>query len=520
VSDAYDIAIVGSGFAGSLLAMVAHKLGRTVLLLERGSHPRPVIGESSTPLANLLLEELATRYDLEALRPLSKWGTWQRSHPELACGLKRGFTFHHHVLGRPVPPDPGRRDQLLVAASPHDDVADTHWYRADFDHFFVREAQRLGVEYADRVKLDRMYDDGSVVGLEGVRDGRAVRHRARFVIDATGSRGFLHRTLKLGEAQFPNYPATEALYSHFSGVAKLADGNASRLAGHDVPPYSIDDAAVHHVFDGGWVWVLQFNNGITSAGVAATSRIADQLRFEEGAPAWQRLLDGIPGLREQFATARAEAPFTHMPQLSFRSDRIAGDKWAMLPSAAGFVDPLLSTGFVLTLLGVGRLAEVIAHKWGTEEFGVSLGEYATKTEAELLAAGRMTAALYTTMGNFPAFTSLSLLYFAAASYSEAARRLNRLDLAPSFLLHDDGAFGPLCLSLFERARTVRTGEESRRLSEEIRCAIEPWNVAGLGDPARRNWYPVQSKDLIDSAWKLNATKLEAADLMVRCGFSL
>jgi FADH2 O2-dependent halogenase len=46
----------------------------------------------------------------------------------------------------------------------------------------------------------------------------------------------------------------------------------------------VDDAALHHVFDGGWVWVLRFNNGITSAGVAATDAIAQELRFEDGAP--------------------------------------------------------------------------------------------------------------------------------------------------------------------------------------------------------------------------------------------
>ena len=63
----FDIAVIGSGFAGSLIAMIARRLGRSVALIERGKHPRFAIGESSTPLANLLLEELAQRYDLPAL---------------------------------------------------------------------------------------------------------------------------------------------------------------------------------------------------------------------------------------------------------------------------------------------------------------------------------------------------------------------------------------------------------------------------------------------------------------------
>src|SRR5205809_384449 len=96
----FDLAIIGSGFSGSLLSLIARKLGRSVVLLERGAHPRFAIGESSTPLANLLLEELTTRYDLPRILPLAKWGTWQKSYPEIASGLKRGFTFFHHKAGQ------------------------------------------------------------------------------------------------------------------------------------------------------------------------------------------------------------------------------------------------------------------------------------------------------------------------------------------------------------------------------------------------------------------------------------
>src|SRR3979409_2713897 len=126
MNPAFDIAIVGSGFAGSLLSMLAPRLGRSVILLEKTRHPRFAIGESSTPLANLLLEELATRYDLPRLLPLTKWGSWQRTYPQIACGLKRGFTFYHHEAGRPFAALPDRSDQLLVAASSNDRIGDTH----------------------------------------------------------------------------------------------------------------------------------------------------------------------------------------------------------------------------------------------------------------------------------------------------------------------------------------------------------------------------------------------------------
>ena len=80
-TSSFDLCVVGSGFGGSLLAMIARRLGRSVVLIERGSHPRFAIGESSTPLANLLWEELTRRYSLPSLLPLAKWGTWQRTYP-------------------------------------------------------------------------------------------------------------------------------------------------------------------------------------------------------------------------------------------------------------------------------------------------------------------------------------------------------------------------------------------------------------------------------------------------------
>src|SRR5688500_17968429 len=137
--------IVGAGFVGAIMGMVLRRLGRSVLILERGKHPRFAIGESSTPLANLLLEEISRKYDLPDLAAFSKWGTWQAAHPEIARGLKRGFTFYQHEFGRAV--DFGDRSrQLLVAASPRDQIADTHWYRPEFDAHLAKSAGEIGVE--------------------------------------------------------------------------------------------------------------------------------------------------------------------------------------------------------------------------------------------------------------------------------------------------------------------------------------------------------------------------------------
>jgi tetracycline 7-halogenase / FADH2 O2-dependent halogenase len=506
----YDVAIIGSGFAGSLMAMIARRQGRSVILLEKGKHPRFAIGESSTPLSNLLLEDLSRRYNLPGIAPLSKWGTWQESYPNLDCGLKRGFTFYHHQFGERAARSPSREDQLLVAASPHDGIADTHWYRADVDQHFVREAEKTGVEYLDEVELSEAAEREDEVRLHGKRRGNEIDISARFVVDATGPRGFLHRAFGLPELPLPGFPQTQSLYTHFRGVGRLEDCAD--------PPYPVDDAAVHHVFDGGWIWVLRFRSGITSAGVAAVDSLAARLQLREGAPAWDRLLQCLPTVRDQFAAAIADRPFTYAPRLSFRSGAIAGRRWALLPSAAGFVDPLLSTGFPLTLLGVTRLAGIMEEHWGSGRFGTALTAYAKQTDGELLATARLIGSLYASMDNFPAFVSLSLLYFATASFAEAARRLGKPHLASSLLLHDHPLLETQLTDLMNRARFIRGARETEKLNADILRTIEPFNVAGLGRPQRRNWYPVDAEDLLHGAPKLEADREEIVSLLKRCGF--
>jgi len=265
---------------------------------ERGRHPRFAIGESSTPLANLLLEELADRYDLPRVRVFSKWGTWQRARPDVACGLKRGFTFFFHHDGEAFQDNGQRERQLLVAASPHDAIGDTHWYRPDFDHALVHEAESEGVVYLDETRIDRFSDDGSQVSLEGTRNGRSIRIEAGFLIDASGPRGFLHHMLRLEEAPCRWLPHTQGLYTHFEGVERWE----RLMPSGETPPYPPDAAALHHVFPGGWIWILRFNNGITSAGAALTDSVAARLDLSKPDAAWHQLLATCRRCRSNFGT--------------------------------------------------------------------------------------------------------------------------------------------------------------------------------------------------------------------------
>ena len=240
-----EVAIVGSGFAGSLLARVLAVLGYDVVLLERGTHPRFALGESTTPLANLSLERLAVRYGMRDCYHLATHGRWMEHLPELRRGLKRGFTYYRHHPGEPFADRGLDSERLLVAASPEDALADTHWMRADVDHHFVRRAVDAGVEYLDRTELTSAEIEDGSARLRGRRDGVSLELEAGFVIDASGPGGFLARQLGLPSGLDRTYTRSALVFGHFDDVRLMRDEAPTLQEG----PYPDDWAAVHHLID-------------------------------------------------------------------------------------------------------------------------------------------------------------------------------------------------------------------------------------------------------------------------------
>ncbi|HEU0177549.1 MAG TPA: sigma 54-interacting transcriptional regulator [Blastocatellia bacterium] len=505
----FDLAIIGSGFSGSLLAMIAGRVGRSVMLLDRGVHPRFAIGESTSPLLNLVIEQVADRYDLPRLKPLTSWGEWQRTYPQVVGGLKRGSTYFKHESGARYLTAPDRSNQLLVSTCLNDEAADTHWLRSDVDYFLLREAIASGADFLDQTELHSIeLANGGGATLWGGRRGRALKLRARLVVDASGPRGFLSRALGLGEKRFDDFPATQALYSHFIGVHRCDSMPDYEVAGATPhTPFPMDDAAVHHVFDGGWMWALRFNNGVTSAGIVVTEETAKELELSEGEAAWRRFLARFPSIAAQFADAKAIREFTWAPHLPYAAEAAAGEGWAMLPAAAAFVDPLFGPGMPMTALGVERLGRLLEEDLGEDELNERLREYGRITLTEADHTADFIAGCYTAFPRFELFTSLSMVYFAAAGYCEMARRLGRNHLAQSFLAADHPTFAEGASRL---SQTLRRNDrfDSANFAAQVKQKIDCLNVAGLCDRRKRNWYDVDLDDVIAGAEKLEITSDE------------
>lgn len=501
------IVIAGSGFGGTVLARVLARQGHDVTVVEKGVHPRFAIGESTTPLANLALERLAARYDLPDLHHLAAYGRWLRHLPELQRGLKRGFTFYRHQPGRPFSNGPDNEARALIAASPEDALADSHWLRSDLDHHFVRRARAEGVDLWERCELldasregPRWRLRGRGLGESGEMETELVLD-ADFVIDATGPAGFLARALGIRDATDRLTTRSGLVFSHFEGVRRFEEVAREEGAVFHRGPYPDDWAAVHHLLDEGWMYVLRFDSGRVSAGMLFDGELP------EGAPErpeelWRGVLDRYPSLAAQFAGARPLFPLRSQARIQHRRARAVGEGWLLLPHTYAFVDPLFSTGIAWTLLGVERVAQLFEAAGGELPSPDVLTRYETRLDAEADRIDRLIALAYRARRDFRLLVAVSALYFAAVSFAESRRRLvdGGDDPWDGFL----GVGDPVFDRLFEEAPGRLDAALGGALSVNgfetwLRDGIAPRNVAGLADPARRNLYPVDLELLVERA---------------------
>lgn len=519
-----EVAIVGSGFAASLLARVLASLGYDVVLLERGTHPRFAIGESTTPLANLSLERMGARYGMPDCYRLATHGRWLSHYPEIRRGLKRGFTFYRHHPGEPFADRGLDSERLLVAASPDDFIADTHWLRADVDHHFVREAVAAGVDYRDCVQLASVEIERGGVLLRGSRASSRLELRAGFLVDASGPAGFLARQLPIPSGLDRTETRSALIASHFEGMHLMRDVTPGLPEG----PYPDDWAAVHHVIDEGWMYSLRFDHGVTSAGflLGPGEMAAMCSRGADASVIWRALLRRYPTVGRIFADATPSMPLFMQPVMQHRLTRAAGDRWVLMPHTYAFVDPLFSTGMAWGLRAVERLAlafEAAATGARIPDSAV-LARYDAALGAEADQIDLVVAGAYEAMAHFDLFAAQAMLYFGTVSFAEVRQRLVPDDAAAwsGFLGVGDPVLGALPRASLERLRHLtqrrgRTGSADARddFAAWITGAIAPRNVVGLADPARRNLYPVDLDTLIDRHALLGLSRQALVDALPR-----
>lgn len=351
MSTDYDVAILGSGISGSLLATILARRGVRAVMIDAASHPKFAIGESTVGHTSGMLELLGMQFDIPEFLQLSTF-MGARKHVASAIGIKRGFAFIHHDKARPF--DLDYSNQLVISPILHGPEA--HWYRQDIDAYVAHIAVRYGADLKQQLRIRDIQLGQDLVTLVSDRDERIT---CRYLVDAAGPGSPLARMLSLRDTPTRCKTHSRSIFTHMIGVKPFDDV----LVGAERKPSPVpwNQCTLHHIFDGGWLWVIPFNNHkwstnpLCSVGLQLDPRrwpvpdVAPEQEFRE----WLR---ENPVVERQFTQARAVREWVSVPRLQYSSKRTIGHRYCLLGHAAGFIDPLFSRGLAGTMMSIHSLA--------------------------------------------------------------------------------------------------------------------------------------------------------------------
>lgn len=377
--DPYDVIVLGSGLAGSMLGAIVARAGFRVLLVDAGSHPKFAIGESTVGYTLVHLRMLAERYDVPEIRHMSNLPACYK-HIGTTFGMKRHFGFIFHKDGHE--PDPREVNQFRLPKVLHKAA---HYFRQDTDAYLFQTAIRHGCDAKQNYRVADVDIDDDGVTVHGI-DGTAFR--GRYLVDGSGFRSPLATQLGLRDEPCRLKHHSRSIFTHMVGVEPTDDHVG--FGAEDTPPLPWHHGTMHHMFDRGWFWIIPFDNHpqstnpLCSVGLVLDPRtypVRDDLTAEQ--EFWLHV-DRFPMLKRQLTGARSAREWIRTGRLQYSTKRTVGDRWCMLSHAAGFIDPLFSRGLSNTSEILNALAWRLIDGLREDDLSAERFAYVEELERNLL----------------------------------------------------------------------------------------------------------------------------------------
>jgi FADH2 O2-dependent halogenase len=415
----YDVAIIGTGIGGSTLAAVLARQGLSVIAFEGSVHPRFTIGESMILETSETMRALAELYGVPELAYFSSENYYNlvgTSH-----GVKRHFSFLHHSPGERQ--DTRKSLQAVIPKLPYGH--EMHIYRQDSDYLLTSIAISYGADVLQATPVRDIAVTPDGVELLTYKQS----YRAEYIVDAGGMKSILAE--KFGWRHRNLQAHSRTIYTHMVDVPCYNDVGASREQyGH---PFRLCEGTLHHIFKGGWLWIIPFNNHshatnpLCSVGLQLDPRIYP-LRAD--LPPEQEFFEFIgqfPDIREQFKNARSVRAWIRSDRLQYSARHVVGDRFALLAHAVGFIDPLYSKGLYITHMGVILAADLILRAHQTHDYtAAAFAPLEEMTLRYIDMHDRLVANSYKSWDNYKLWSVYSILWLLGAYLEYLKLNVTRL----------------------------------------------------------------------------------------------
>lgn len=314
----YDVAIIGGGPAGSTAATLLARKGYSVILFEKEKFPRFHIGESLLPYSMGAFERLGVREKLDA-RFLPKFG----AEICTTCGtnavkfdFKDAYRMEH-----------ARAYQVT---------------RSEFDKLLLDHSAENGATVMEETAVEHLSFGEDGIDITVKNGGTSQETRASYVIDGSGRNAVIGNffNLKKPYANLKKF----AVFAHYENVVRDpgSEGTYSRLVrGSDR-----------------WFWMIPLSETKMSIGVVMDIAVFKALKkspedaldamLREQPEVWSRMTNST-----RTSTVYAESDY------SYRNRSLAGERWLLAGDAAGFIDPIFSTGVFVAIESAERAVTAI-----------------------------------------------------------------------------------------------------------------------------------------------------------------